>query len=57
MSKKTFDALTTVVGVLLVLAIIGGVFGIRLLIAGGDMGCVFSADPALCVAVKQLEGD
>lgn len=31
-------------------------FGVRLLITGGDVGCVFSQDPSLCVAVKNGVG-
>lgn len=38
---------------IIALGIIGVVFGIRLAITGGDVGCVFSNDPALCVAVKE----
>lgn len=34
-------------------AIAAGVFSIRLAITGGDVGCTFSQDPALCVAVKE----
>lgn len=40
---------------LIFLAIAGGVFGIRLAITGGDLGCAFAQDPALCVAVKVSE--
>lgn len=38
---------------LIFLAIAAGVFGIRLAITGGDVGCAFAQDPALCVAVKE----
>lgn len=36
----------------LVILIFAVAFGIKLLVAGGDIGCAFSPDPALCVAVK-----
>lgn len=35
-----------------VLALCAVTFGIRLAITGGDVGCAFATDPALCVAVK-----
>lgn len=34
------------------LAIAVVVFGIRLGITGGDVGCAFAQDPALCIALK-----
>ncbi|MDQ1113988.1 hypothetical protein QE418_003436 [Microbacterium testaceum] len=37
---------------LLVAVIIAIVLAVRVWIAGGDIGCAFSADPALCAAVK-----
>lgn len=44
-----FDTAAIIIFGLLLAAV---VFGIRFWIAGGDIGCVFSADPALCIAVK-----
>ncbi|MFB8191248.1 hypothetical protein ACFC14_18175 [Microbacterium sp. NPDC055988] len=35
-----------------VIALCAVTFGIRLAITGGDVGCVFVTDPALCVVVK-----
>lgn len=37
-----------------ILVIVGAVY-LRLWIAGGDWGCWFSADPALCAVVKSNE--
>jgi uncharacterized protein YneF (UPF0154 family) len=39
---------------IVVVLIVAVVFGIRFWIAGGDLGCTFSADPALCATVKGL---
>lgn len=52
MSAGRFEAMLKVLFVVVVLAIAAGVFGIRLAITGGDVGCAFAQDPALCVAVK-----
>lgn len=56
--KRRSDRSTTVLAyivTILVFVIIAAIaLGIRLLIAGGDWGCAFSADPALCVSVKGL---
>lgn len=41
-----------VILVFIFIAIFALVFGIRLVITGGDISCAFSPDPALCVAVK-----
>lgn len=41
-----------VIGAVLLLFAVA--LGIRLLITGGDWGCVFAQDPGLCVAVKQV---
>ena len=39
-----------------VVAVIAIVIGIRLFAAGGDVTCaLFSSDPALCAAVKNIE--
>lgn len=39
-----------------VFVVIALVIGIRLLASGGDVGCgLFSSDPALCAAVKNIE--
>lgn len=48
---KTWGLILGWAFVVLVLAI---AIGLRLLFAGGDWGCAFSADPALCVSVKGL---
>lgn len=40
----------------IILGILAVAFSIRLLITGGDVGCIFSQDPALCVAVKNGVG-
>ncbi len=53
-SDRSITVLTYVVAVLIFIAIAAIALGIRLLVAGGDWGCVFSADPALCVSVKGL---
>ncbi len=39
-----------------ILAILAVVLGIRLWITGGDFGCIWAQDPALCVAVKSVGG-
>ena len=36
---------------LVILVVIAGLC-VRLAIAGGDIGCMFAEDPALCAAVK-----
>lgn len=53
-SDRSITMLTYVVAVLISVIIAAIVLGIRLLIAGGDWGCAFSADPALCISVKGL---
>ena len=44
----------TLAWLVFIMLILGVVFGIRLLITGGDVGCTFSPDPALCAAVKDV---
>lgn len=51
MTRKKSD-IKPVVAILLIVAIAGAAFGVRSAVAGGDMGCLFAQDPALCVAVK-----
>jgi len=46
------DVLAKVVFALIILVIFVVAIGIRLAITGGDVGCAFAQDPALCVAVK-----
>ncbi|KJL45608.1 hypothetical protein [Microbacterium trichothecenolyticum] len=53
MGDAVFDVLPYVIVALFVIALILIVFGIRLFITGGDMGCAFANDPALCIAVKE----
>ena len=56
-AKKSFDWTTAaayVIVALIFVAIAVIVFLIRLWITGGDIGCVFSQDPALCVSVKGI---
>ena len=43
-----------ILGWTLVVLVLAIAIGLRLLFAGGDWGCAFSADPALCVSVKGL---
>jgi len=56
MAGRKFDAMATmfayVIAVLIFIAICAVVFGIRLFITGGDIGCAFAQDPALCIALK-----
>ena len=49
-SKIWWGILTGIV----IAAIIAGILGIKLLIAGGDWRCTFAEDPALCATVGQL---
>lgn len=56
-SRRPFDWTTAaayVIVTLIFVAIAVIVFLIRLWITGGDVGCVFSQDPALCVSVKGI---
>lgn len=46
------DVLAKVLFALIVLVIFAAAIGARLVITGGDVGCAFSSDPALCFAVK-----
>jgi hypothetical protein len=50
MKDSTVQILAWIVVILIVLAILS----IRFWIAGSDLGCTFSADPALCATVKGL---
>lgn len=56
MAGRKLDAMATVfayvIVALIALAICAVVFGIRLVITGGDVGCAFAQDPALCIALK-----
>lgn len=38
----------------LIALLFAGALGIRVAIAGGDWGCAFADDPALCAAVKEV---
>lgn len=55
--KKHEDIGMKIITGLAILVLLAGVLGIRLMIAGGDVGCVFSQDPAICAAVKSVGGD
>ncbi|GAB2701953.1 type IV secretory pathway TrbD component [Microbacterium marinum] len=46
------DTLGLIAAIALFVVIAAIAFGIRFWITGGDFGCVFANDPALCVAVK-----
>lgn len=45
-------AYAIVIAIFIALAAV--VFFIRVAITGGDVGCAFAQDPALCVAVKEM---
>lgn len=47
--KKDFSFVVAIPAIILIAA---AAFGIRFLIAGQDLGCVFAEDPAPCAAVK-----
>lgn len=56
MASRRFDAMVSVFAWVIVafifVAICAVVLGIRLVITGGDIGCAFAQDPALCIALK-----
>lgn len=54
-SRRNGDVIAIVLGWAIVILVVAAVFGLRLWIAGGDWGCMFSPDPALCVAVKGID--
>ncbi|UCR89268.1 hypothetical protein [Mycetocola spongiae] len=47
--KREWVGSAIFVGVILVAA-----WGARIMMAGGDLGCAFAEDPALCATVKGL---
>lgn len=44
----------TIVGTIIFVLLFIGIFGIRLWMANGDLGCTFSKDPQTCVAIKEV---
>ncbi|WDH77920.1 hypothetical protein PTQ19_10340 [Microbacterium esteraromaticum] len=53
--RESVDVMARVIVGVIILALVAGVVGVRLAITGGDVGCVFAQDPALCVALKGVE--
>ena len=56
MANKPNKTLKFILQIIFIVIIVVAAVGIRLAIAGGDWGCFFSEDAALCVAVKGLGG-
>lgn len=52
--KPLTDRVAIAFAWLLVAVIVLVVLGVRLLLTGGDVACVFADDPVLCAAVKGI---
>lgn len=51
--RKAFDW-TNLLALLFWVVIFAALLGVTCLIAGGDVRCMFSADPALCATVGEV---
>lgn len=55
--RKRVDATSVIAGIIVAFGmalLFSGLLGINLLIAGGNVQCMFSSDPALCAQVAEV---